>query len=409
MELSFCPFKKFYNTLDLAIANFKFKHTGRYISALISVDCLFSDKDEYRDLMFCKALNTAMASFGIESFITQVSFNSFLVLWSENSIKSKFSNAIAKNIFNRINFNLTKLRSKSIYLMIMIGYSIIEQEHIFITDIMRRCNISINECRTKNKSFHYYNTCGDKHNKIFKLVTSLEDAISSKKIKLFFQPIVEANTNTVTMHEALLRVPLSGKKTIPIDSYILAAEKLNYIEQVDLEVLKLACKELSCNLNLRLGINISNKSIENYEWLANAKTILSYYDDVASRLVVEITETAFHKNIQDIKKFASYIRNIGCKIAIDDFGSGSTSFFLLNNIKVDFIKIDGLYTRNVVKNKTSCAFITAMVKLAKMLGVKVIAEFVEDKQIACKLSKLKVDYLQGNYFAPASPFYSNHY
>jgi len=122
---------------------------------------------------------------------------------------------------------------------------------------------------------------------------------------------------------------------------------------------------------------------------------------LAQRLIIEITETSIIHDYEKISNSINLIHDLGCKIALDDFGSGHTSFFQLMNLPVDIMKIDGSYIKNIEKNTRNKEIIEALVRIANIIGAKTVAEFVENQEIAKLLTDLNIDYLQGNYFSPA--------
>ena len=122
---------------------------------------------------------------------------------------------------------------------------------------------------------------------------------------------------------------------------------------------------------------------------------------VAERLIVEITETTVIHDIDDTRGFVSRVKDLGCRIAIDDFGSGYTSFRNLRKLGVDILKIDGAFVQNLMRSDDDRAFVSALLDLAKRLGIKTVAEWVQDEEAAAVLAEWGCDYLQGDLIARA--------
>ena len=123
---------------------------------------------------------------------------------------------------------------------------------------------------------------------------------------------------------------------------------------------------------------------------------------VAERLTIEITEMSAIQDIDDTRGFVSRVKDLGCRIAIDDFGAGYTSFRNLRKLGVDIIKIDGAYVQNLTRSEDDRAFVLTLVELAQRLGLKTIAEWVQDEAAAEMLAGWGCDYLQGKLVGLAS-------
>jgi EAL domain-containing protein (putative c-di-GMP-specific phosphodiesterase class I) len=125
--------------------------------------------------------------------------------------------------------------------------------------------------------------------------------------------------------------------------------------------------------------------------------------NTAERLIIEITETAAIQDIDDARSFVSRVKDLGCRIAIDDFGAGHTSFRNLRKLGVDIVKIDGAFVHNMIKSSDDRAFVHTMIDLSRRLGLKTVAEWVQNEQTATLLSEWGCDYLQGALIGLASP------
>jgi len=152
---------------------------------------------------------------------------------------------------------------------------------------------------------------------------------------------------------------------------------------------------------INLSVNISNIGVLNKRLLKRIETLFKK-DDVAKRLIIEITETSLNQDFANTKKFIDTLHEYGCRFALDDFGSGFTSFKQLLNLPIDIIKIDGSYIRDILSNNHSRFFVEALIHLADDLGIKTVAEFVENGEIARFLIDIKIGGMQGNFFLPAS-------
>jgi len=231
-----------------------------------------------------------------------------------------------------------------------------------------------------------------------------KNKLFAKEVKLFYQPVVDTNANAISHYECLLRIK-EGDQCISAGPYIMIAEEYKFIDIVDDLVLELAVQELHNNKDIHLSFNISALSVYNDEWLEKARRLLKN-SDISKRLVIELTETAAQKDLRKSIEFLGELQKLGCAIAIDDFGVGYTSFIQLRDLPVDMIKIDGSFIKDITHNKRNRVFVEALSMMNKVLHFKLVAEYVENKEISDLLTELGVYYQQGYYFAPGLEQYN---
>lgn len=236
-------------------------------------------------------------------------------------------------------------------------------------------------------------------------LSNLKSSIKGKLARFAFQPIIECKTGEASYYECLLRLPNKEGELVSAGKSIMLAEKYGIINFVDNAVIEMAVKELKEAEDLKLSVNISNIGLLDDRLIDKMKSCLSD-KKVASRLILEITETSVNNDFDRTSEFVSIARGLGCKIAIDDFGAGSSSLRQLKNIKFDILKIDGSLIRDIAINEYSRFLVEMLVKIAAEVGAKSVAEYVEDGTIAKFLLDLNVDFMQGNFFSPAQNFRS---
>lgn len=229
----------------------------------------------------------------------------------------------------------------------------------------------------------------------------LRTSLLKKKAKFMYQPIVDRKSGSIEYYECLLRVPDENNELVSVGPMIEDAESKGLINIVDFTVIGMAIKELENDKKIKLSVNISNIGVLNKRLLKRIEGLFKKHD-VASRLIIEITETSLNQDFATTKKFIDTLHAYGCRFALDDFGSGFTSFKQLLNLPIDIIKIDGSYIRNILDNKHNRFFVEALISLAGDLGIKTVAEYVENGAIARFLIDIKIDGMQGNFFLPAS-------
>ncbi|MBU1884142.1 bifunctional diguanylate cyclase/phosphodiesterase [bacterium] len=223
----------------------------------------------------------------------------------------------------------------------------------------------------------------------------LVDAVANNRIFPYFQPIRTTISGKVEIHELLMRIEIDGK-TIPAYEFIEVAESMSMINRMDLMVIENAFKKINEeNYQGILFINLSPKSLVVGNYADSITKLVNKYNIAKDKIVFEITERETVKNFSILEKFVINLKMAGYKFAIDDFGSGFSSFHYIKKFPIDYLKIDGEFIVNINKDKQDRAFVHSILTLAKELNVKTVAEFVEDEEIVETLREMGVDYLQG--------------
>jgi EAL domain-containing protein (putative c-di-GMP-specific phosphodiesterase class I) len=199
-----------------------------------------------------------------------------------------------------------------------------------------------------------------------------------------------------------MRIQDADGSMIPATDIIPIAERLGLVRLIDQRVLELVIAELVAAPHMQASVNVSPASTTDPDWWARLGALLRTHSNVAERLIVEITEmTAIH-NIDDARGFVTRVKDLGARIAIDDFGAGYTSFRNLRKLGVDLIKIDGAFVQNLARSEDDRTFVRTMIGLGRGLGLKTVAEWVQNEQAASLLAEWGCDYLQGALVGRAS-------
>ncbi len=223
------------------------------------------------------------------------------------------------------------------------------------------------------------------------IVTALND----RRIALAFEPVVDARTRQVSFYECLMRVYRADGSIAHANEIIPVAERVGLVRMLDHRVLELVVAELAGAPALQASVNVSPASAVDPDWWTGLAALLRAHSGVGQRLIIEITETAAIQDIDNARGFVSRVKDLGCRLAIDDFGAGHTSFRNLRKLGVDIIKIDGAFVQNIVKSDDDRAFVQTMIDLSRRLGLKTVAEWVQDEAAAQLLKEWGCDYLQG--------------
>ena len=227
-------------------------------------------------------------------------------------------------------------------------------------------------------------------------------ALNERRILLAFEPVVETASRQPAFYECLMRIRRADGKLVPAKEAIPIAERLGLVRLLDHRVLELLVSELVAVPELRASINVSPASTTDPDWWSALGVALRAHKGVGERLTVEITEMAAIHDIDDTRGFVARVKDLGCRIAIDDFGAGYTSFRNLRKLGVDILKIDGAYVQNLMRSEDDRAFVRSLIDLAKRLGIETVAEWVQDESAAKMLAEWGCDYLQGMLIGLAS-------
>jgi PAS domain S-box-containing protein len=220
-------------------------------------------------------------------------------------------------------------------------------------------------------------------------------ALGTERFTLFAQPIVELQSNAVTRHELLLRViDETGGPQSPIQ-VLDTAERLDAVYDIDLWVVEQAMRLAAERTDLSLQINLSGRSVGDPRLTGEVEALIQRYGVNPEQLTFEITETALIGNLSEARHFADRVRDLGCELALDDFGSGYASFRYLRLFPIDLVKIDGDYVVDLVDNPQDQVLVRALVQVCQAYGIHTVAEFVQDEPTLRMLREFGVDYVQG--------------
>jgi len=237
-------------------------------------------------------------------------------------------------------------------------------------------------------------------------VSRLKDAINEDRLVLYYQDIVPVSPGmTGARHfEVLVRMQDEAGSLVMPDRFLPAAESYNMITAVDRWVVERSFAWFSGrNENLLMSINLSGKSVTDPAFLEFIQDKLVEYRINPADICFEITETAAVANLDMAAGFMRELRKLGCRFALDDFGSGLSSFAYLRNLPVNYLKIDGSFVRNIDTDKVNAGMVNAINQLGVVMDIRTIAEFVENDDIMNKLADIGVDYAQGYGVARPAP------
>ena len=238
-------------------------------------------------------------------------------------------------------------------------------------------------------------------------VTRLTRALEEDRFELFYQniiPISQAAKETqMKKFELLIRMVDEEGNIIPPADFLPAAERYNMMPSIDRWVIntamgmynKVAAQNGTVGKRMIFTINLSAESMADEHFLEFIQNQIKSHGVKPSDFCFEITETVTISNMTTASKFIHELKALGCTFALDDFGSGFSSFNYLKNMPVDYLKIDGSFVKDMDENAVNSAMVEAINNLGHVMGIKTIAEFVRNRQILDRLKDLGIDYAQG--------------
>jgi len=230
--------------------------------------------------------------------------------------------------------------------------------------------------------------------------TRINQALEEDRFCLCAQPIVPLDGSADEHYELLVRMIDETGVIIPPGAFLPAAERYNLISNVDRWVIEHAFKTLTTHPAFVkqiqfISINLSGQSLADVPFLEFIIKQLQNSDINGEKICFEITETAAISNLDRADKFIAALRQYGCRFALDDFGSGLSSFAYLKNLPVDYLKIDGMFVKDIDEDPIDHAMVKSINEVGQVMGMKTIAEFVENDVIKGMLKEIGVNYVQG--------------
>ncbi|MET4000861.1 EAL domain-containing protein [Marinobacterium sp. MBR-109] len=262
---------------------------------------------------------------------------------------------------------------------------------MFVDNLMYRA-----KTQGKNRiSLPHKEDVADIFNDLNQKMLLVNDAIENRSVVPVFQPIQPLDEDTPAV-EVLSRLQLPGEKLMSAGEFIEIAESMGKVHLLDYIVMEKAfAKVQETGYQGLLFINLSPRSILVRDFLQTLHELTQRYRLNPSRIVFEITERDTVKNMGLLENFVRSLKDSGYLMAIDDFGSGFSSFHYLKYLPIDFVKIEGEFIANMGNDPRDLAFVVSITELAKKLNLKTVAEFVETEEVLQMVRDVGIDYAQG--------------
>jgi len=240
-------------------------------------------------------------------------------------------------------------------------------------------------------------------------MSRIQQTLAEGRLRLYVQPIVPTNSHEedIELGEVLLRLLDEQGRVVLPGAFLPAAERYGYMSTIDRWVVGetfTALKTLGTDQRRTLlSINLSGQSLSDENFLDFVVEQIKASHVKTPSLGFEITETAAISDFTRVRAFITTLKEFGCRFSLDDFGSGLSSFGYLKNLPVDYLKIDGHFVKEILIDRVDGAMVEAIHRLGHVMGLKSIAEWVENAETLEKLTGMRVDYVQGFHLAVPRP------
>ena len=305
---------------------------------------------------------------------------------------------MAEHIINRFYEMPLRIDMGPVRIGISIGGIALEDQDISPCSILTKAELALRAAKDggRGRFVSYAGTAAQSQNyrNMLRVGDSFLKALRENRIRLAFQPVMNAALNTVFFYECLVRIIGENGDVINAAQFMPAVEDLGLARILDKYTMNLAIQELEIFPDVTLSVNVSNWSLTDSAWLDGVVSALRGKKEIAQRLVVELTESVAIQDMQKTESFIGILRGLGCRIALDDFGAGYTAFSQLKSLDIDIVKIDQSFVRDI-DDKKSHLFVKTLHSLAEGLGIETVGEGAETKDEADILMDDGIHHIQG--------------
>ncbi len=329
-----------------------------------------------------------------------------------NSCGRESLEAVAIRLMGLVRDHVVETSVGAVPVTVSIGALRLPEHAVTVRDVMTRAMEALDRARSnRSTGLALYEVCERRDSERRRNVTIADEiirALNDRRLVVALQPIVGSGARAPELYECLIRLRKQDDSIMSAGEFVPVAEQFGLCRMVDHRVLEIAVDMLRRDAGLKLSVNISAASTAGGEWLSALESFTGGERALTERLTVEITETSAISDIDACTVFVRALQSYGCRVALDDFGAGHTSFRNLKMLGVDIVKIDGAFVENLAESSEDHLFVRTLIELARSFGIETVGEWVGDASTADILEQAGFSYMQGFHFgapelADASP------
>lgn len=378
------------------------RHGYKFSLLVIDLDNFKSVNDTYGHTFGDKFLqefsDTLRNALRTEDILARYGGDEFVVILPESDVEQAC--AVAERILDATN-NMTVIAPDAARVKgsVSVGISVYPDHATEQKDLFLFADNMMYKAKTEGKSRVGIPTEQDVV-EVFKQIGEksliILNAVEEKRVVPYFQPILNTKQGNIEAVEVLSRIQLDGDRILGAAEFVEIAEKMGVIHKLDYIVMEKALqKAQEQHYPGLVFLNLSPRALVLNEFIHETRRIVSGCGISPDRIVFEITERDTVKNISLLEKFVNDLKLEGFGLAIDDFGSGFSSFHYLKRFPIDFLKIEGDFIANMTRDTKDRAFVKSISLLAQELGIRTVAEYVEDEEVLTAVRESGIDLAQG--------------
>ena len=373
---------------------------------------LFIDLDQFKyindacghpagDRLLCKVADELRRSVGLSDIVARFGGDEFVVLARHTDQEG--AEALAEQILNNMRRMAHVEDGRVFYVHCSIGMTLISGDNLHTDELIHQADLACREAkqagRNRMVAFTESNIADSRQRTDVGWMNSLRTAIDEDRFVLRFQPINRIDSGETTHHELLIRLVSDTGEVISPDAFLPSAARFGLMSEIDFWVIRHAAmayeKYVATDDRLSFSINLSAHAFENEDLTAYVERMFAKYSVVPERIIFEVTESLAIRRPLHVDKQIAGLRELGCQFALDDFGTGYSSFSYLQQLKFDYIKIDGTFVRDLPQQPVDQKMIRLIAEVGREAGMQTVAEYVQDAETLTLLAELGVDMAQG--------------
>jgi diguanylate cyclase (GGDEF)-like protein len=379
---------------------------------------LFIDLDQFKyindacghpagDRLICKVADELTRCVGEENIVARFGGDEFVVLarCSDQSMTERTADRILQVMRRMAHVE----DGRVFYAHCSIGITVINPTNFYHDDLIQQADLACREAKHSGRNrfcvFDATESAERRKNADVGWVTSLRNALDENRFKLRFQPINRIDTGETVHHEVLIRLIGDDGATVAPDAFLPSAARFGLMAEIDLWVIRHAAEayhEHSASVSeLKLAINLSAHAFESDNLTEYVREVFEEYSVPPGNIIFEITESLAIRRPLHVDQQIKMLRSFGVAFALDDFGTGYSSFGYLQQLKFDYLKIDGTFVRDLPKNPVDQKMIRLIAEVGREAGMETVAEYVQDAETMNLLAELGIDMVQGHFVGEA--------